>query len=263
MKKIILLVLTLSITLVLCELDPTEPGLEPTRSGFKGRITFKGAWPEDTDQIIVAAALKFPPSALNDVILGEGLPTGQDTVDYTFYLPPTSLMAVGVVWKQKGQEWDPTNIIGYYFPTANHLSPGKLEIPDRDTMIETIDITADLSKAKRKVACTIEGTLRAQGIWPANSQSVVMVASTAPVLPTSLLDLLFAVPISPGFESTPYKISVQPGTYHLIAALLIREGESIGLNSMAGSYYSLGGISVPTDSTHVRGVNITMVLSLP
>lgn len=261
MKKVSFLLVFLSFILASCELDPTEPGLEPTRSGFKGRISFKGAWPGDTDQVIVAAALKFPPSTLADVILGEALPTGQDTVDYVFYLPPTSLAAVGVVWKQKGQEWDPTNIIGYYFPTANHLSPGKLEIAGRSTMIEDVDISANLGKAKRKVASVIEGTLRTQGTWPANSQSVVMVASTAPLLPTDLLDLQFAVPIAPGFDSISYKISVQPGTYHLIAALLIREGESIGLGSIAGSYFSLGGLVVPTDSTQVHGVDITMVLS--
>ncbi|MBN2356671.1 hypothetical protein JXO59_11210, partial [candidate division KSB1 bacterium] len=193
--------------------------------------------------------------------LGEALPIFQDTVDYVFYLSPTSLQAVGVVWKQQGQEWDPTNIIGLFFPTSNHLSPGKVEIPDRETMLENIDMEADLSKAKRKVDSTIEGKLRVQGTWPENAQSVVMVASTAPFLPTSLLDLSFALPMQPGFDSTYYHINVQPGTYHLIAALLIKEGESIGLNSMAGNYFSLNGIKVLTDTTHVRNINITVTVS--
>ncbi len=256
-----MLISLLSLLILRCELDPTEPGLEPVVSGFSGTIRFKGTWPPSTDQVIVAAALKFPPAAITDVILGEALPTFQDSVNYVFYLPPTSLQAVGVVWKQQGQEWDPTNIIGYYFPTSNHLSPGKVEIPDRKTMLRKIDIEADLSKAKRKVESTIEGMLRVQGKWPATAQSVVMVASTAAFFPTSLLDLQFGMPIAPGFDSTYYRINVQPGTYRLIAALLIKKDESIGFNSIAGTYYSMNGIKVTTDTTHVRNINILMAVS--
>ncbi|MBN2354531.1 hypothetical protein JXO59_00375, partial [candidate division KSB1 bacterium] len=91
MKKLMAAVsLLLLMNIIGCELDPTDPGLEPTLSGFSGTIHFKGAWPEETDQVIVAAALKFPPAVITDVILGEALPIFQDTVEYIFYLPPTS-----------------------------------------------------------------------------------------------------------------------------------------------------------------------------
>ncbi len=238
-----------------------ESGIKPPSqlSGFSGTITFKGAWPEDTDQIRLAAALKFPPSSIADVLLGEALPIGGDSLRYTFYTNPVALQAVGVVWKEKNQAWDATNIIGYYFPTENHLAPGAVTVSRKDEIVPNVDIVCDLAKVKRAVNSAIGGLLRVQGAWPAATTKVVVAASTAPVLPSSLLDLTFSFPIDAGFDSTRYFIPVQPGTYKLVAALVIEEGKSIGLESIKGAYYSFSGIKIRNAETRTLDVDLTLI----
>ncbi len=252
------LALLLGLLLLACD---DESGIKPPSqlSGFTGTITFTGTWPEDTDQIRLAAALRFPPSTIADVLLGEALPVGGDSLHYTFYTDPVALQAVGVVWKEKGQGWDATNIIGYYFPTENHLTPGAVTISRKDEMIQDIDITCDLTKVKRRVNSAIGGMLRVQGAWPPGASKVVVAASTAPLLPTSLLDLFFSFPIDAGFDSTRYIISVQPGTYKLVAALVIEEGQSIGLESIKGAYYSFSGIKIINPETKKLDVDLNLI----
>ncbi|HOT98003.1 MAG TPA: hypothetical protein PLG50_16550 [bacterium] len=246
--------------LVLFACDDDSGIKPPTQlSGFSGTITFKGAWPEDTDQIRLAAALKFPPSTIADVLLGDALPVGGDSIRYTFYTNPVALQAVGVVWKEKGQAWDATNIIGYYFPTENHLAPGTVTVTRKDEIVPNIDIECDLTKVKRAVNSAIGGMLRVQGAWPAGASKVVVAASTAPVLPSSLLDLTFSFPMDAGFDSTRYIIAVQPGTYKLVAALVIENGKSIGMESIKGAYYSFGGIKIKNAETRVLDVDLTLI----
>ena len=238
-----------------------ESGIKPPThvSGFTGTITFSGAWPEDTDQIRLAAALRFPPSTIADILLGDALPTGVDSIRYSFYTDPVALQAVGVVWKEKGQAWDATNIIGYYFPTENHLSPGAVTVSRKDEMVQEIDIHCDLTKVKRRVNSAIGGMLRVQGAWPPGASKVVVAASTAPLLPTSLLDLFFSFPIDAGFDSTRYIIPVQPGTYKLVAALVIEEGKSIGLESIKGAYYNFSGIKISNPETIKLDVDLNLI----
>jgi hypothetical protein len=252
------LLLILGLFLLACDDDS---GIKPPShvSGFKGTITFTGTWPADTDQIRLAAALRFPPSTIADIILGDALPIGVDSLHYVFYTNPVALQAVGVVWKEKEQPWDATNIIGYYFPTDNHLSPGTVTVAGKDEMVSGIDIACDLSKVKRNVNSAIGGMLRVKGNWPAGATKVVVAASTAPILPTSLLDLMFSFPIDAGFDSTRYLISVQPGTYKLVAALVIEEGKSIGVESIKGAFYSFGGIKITTPETKELNVDINLI----
>ncbi len=166
---------------------------------------------------------------------------------------------MGVVWKEKGEPWDPTNIIGLYFPTDNHLSPGAVTVTGRDEIVPDIDLVCDLTKAKRKVNSSISGMLRVQGSWPAGATDVVVVASTAPLLPTSLLDLMFSFPIKAGFDTTSYMLPVQPGTYRLVAALVIEKGKSIGLESVRGAFFSFSGIKITTPETRVTDIDLDLV----
>lgn len=261
MRKLIARVLFLSTLIFLtCEV-PT--GLEPTRSGISGSIYFKGEWPEQTDQVIVVASTVFPPTSLVDIVMSEPLEMNVDTAHYTIWQNPTEFAAVGVVWKEKGQPWDVTNIIGIYFPTDDHFSPGKVSIPDKQTLVDSVDIAADLSLARLKVNSAIEGTLSVTGDWPESAQSVLMIASKT-ILPTSLLDITFGVPIEVGFDSTAYSLFVQPATYRLIGALVIEKDKSIGFDSIKGVYkkkpsdFFPASVSVPTDTSRATGINITI-----
>jgi len=259
MKRFIFTFLTLAFFFS-CQLDP---GLEPTRSGFRGTIHFINEWPEETDQVMVVGAFKFPPTDISDIILGEPLPLFVDSTNYIFYTNPGTFAAVGVVWKEKDQPWDVTNIIGIYFPTENHFTPGTVEIKSRNHMADSIDIVADLSKAKRKVESTIEGNIRVIGDWPQDATSILMAASTS-LIPNGLLDIQFGFPIPAGFDSTTYVLPIQPGTYRLVGTLLIQENAPIGIESVCGVYYKHPGdflpgiVKVPTDTSHIKNINITI-----
>lgn len=258
--KSLQLALVLALVLAACESDP---GLEPTRSGFSGTIRFVNEWPETTDQVVVVAATKFPPATTSDIVLGEPLPIGVDSVDYTIYSPPLEFSAVGVVWKERDQPWDVTNIIGIYFPTANKFSPGSITIPDRSTLVRGIDMVADLSLARRYVLSGISGMLRVKGSWPEKATSVI-VAASYPALPTGLLDVVLGTPIPAPFDSSRYELTLPPATYRLIGALVLEEGASIGLTSLRGLYYANpddfipGSITLTSDTMRLEGVDITL-----
>ena len=243
-----------------CEIDT---GLEPTRSGFQGTIYFTNEWPEETDEVRVVAATTFPPSAITELTMSEPLPLYQDTVDYKIYTNPQTFKAVGVVWKQKDEPWDVTNIIGIYFPTEDHFTPGQVTVAKNNAMVDSINVQADLSRARLAVESAISGTLNVSGEWPPGAQSVIVAASEK-LLPTSLLDIVFAMPIKAGFESAPYSLNVQPGKYALIGALVIESGKSISMQSVAGYYKKKptdimpGSVVVADDTSHVEDINITI-----
>ncbi len=261
MQKLMSTLIILSLLYIFSCEAPT--GLEPTRSGISGSIFFAGDWPEETDQVIVVASTVFPPTSLVEIVMSEPLETHVDTAHYTIWENPADFSAIGVVWKEKDQPWDVTNIIGIYFPTDDHFSPGRVSIPDRETRVDSINIEADLSLARRKVDSAIEGTLTISGDWPEDAQSILMIASTT-ILPTSLLDIIFGAPIEVGFDSTAYSLSVQPNTYRLIGALLIQKDEPISFDSIKGVYkkkpsdFFPSSVSVPTDTTRAAGIDITI-----
>jgi len=258
--KITFILLFIFIYLLSCNIDP---GLEPTQSGFQGKINFLNEWPERTDQVLVVASTVFPPANITDIILGDPLPIGVDSTDYIIYTPPAHFAAIGVVWKEKNQPWDVTNIIGIYFPTNNKFTPGSITIPDKHTIIDSINIIADLSKAKRAVKSKITGKLRVNGEWPPNATSVLLAASPT-ILPEGLLDITLGQPIEAGFDSVQYSFTVQPGRYRLIGALVLEEGASIGFQSIRGIYYekpgefSPGSVTIDTDTTVIKNINITL-----
>jgi hypothetical protein len=257
--------LVLFIPIFACDVDT---GLKPLHSGFKGTVHFAEPWPEDTDQVLVAAAKRFPPTTLEDIVLSEPLPLFQDSASYQVFTPLQTFEAVGVVWKQKNEPWDVTNIIGLYFTGANRFQPGSVVIGTRQEMISNIDITADLSKARRTVNSGIAGRIVIEGEWPETVTSVLVVASSK-LIPQSLLDIQFGFPITTPFDTTMYRLSLQPGTYPLIGVLALETDQNISLSSLRGIYYETPGdlfpgtITLSDDSTVVEGVDITANLAVP
>jgi hypothetical protein len=255
--------LLLSLLCLGCDVDQ---GLEPTQSGFSGTVYFTHAWPEETDQVLVVASKVFPPASLEDLVLGEPLPLNVDSVRYTLYTNPLQFSAVGVVWKQKNQPWDVTNIIGIHFKGNDRFSPSLVEIPDRRSMITDIDVQADLSRAKFAVSSQIRGSISVTGEWPSTAESVLIIASQN-VLPTGLLDIQFSQPIEAGFDSTNYTFTVQPGTYRLIAVLLLQSDTPLGVESIKNFYRSNpnspfpGSVTVNTDTSVVDNINMILDFS--
>jgi len=259
-KLILLPFAALLVILSTCTIDT---GLAPTQSGITGVVHFQNGWPKTTGEVMVVASTKFPPTSLEEIIMSEPLPTFVDSASFVIWTNPQTFQAVGVVWKEKDQPWDVTNIIGIYFPTSDHFSPGVVTIPDRNTLVDSISIDANLANARLRVDSAIQGTLRVKGDWPSGAESVLVVASKT-ILPTSLLDVVFGSPIEAGFDSTAYSLSLQPGTYRLVGALVTETGKSIGIESIKGLYrknpgdFLPGSIVVPTDTTVATNIDITL-----
>ena len=242
----------------------TDPGLEPTESGISGTITFTGDWPENTDEITVVAATKFPPSSLEEIVLSEPLPLGKDSVDYVIYHPPLDFAAVGVVWKEKDQPWDVTNIIGIYFPPGEGpgLNPANVSIPDKNTLVSSINITAELDKAKPAVDSYITGTLTVEGEWPANATTLIMWAAKEFSNNLTLTDIIFGNPMPVGFHAMNYSFKAQPGSYHVFGALVLVEGEPISFTRILQGLYVpalTNPIKVETDTSLVKNIDITLL----
>ena len=259
-KLIFIITSIVVIAMLSCQVDT---GLAPTQSGISGIIHFQNEWPDETDQVMVVASTKFPPTSLDEIIMSEPLPTFVDSASFVIWTNPQKFQAVGVIWKEKNQPWDVTNIIGIYFPTDDHFSPGSVTIADRNTIVDSINIEANLDNARLRVDSAIQGKLYVNGDWPDGAESVLVVASKT-ILPTSLLDVVFSSPIEAGFDSLDYSISVQPANYRLLGGLVTEAGQSIGIESIKGIYYKKpgdflpGSIVVPTDTTIVSDIDITL-----
>ena len=196
------------------------------------------------------------------------MPINGESVRYTLYTQPQTFAAVGIVWKEKDQPWDVTNIIGIYFPTDNLYTPGQVTVPDRNTMIDTIDITADLSKAKKHVESRITGKLTVKGAWPSTATSVIVAASQK-LLPLGLLDITLSQPIAAPFDSEDYSFSAQPGIYPLVGVLVLEEGVPLGFESIRGIYRTdpddvlPGRVIVADDSAVVTDIDIVINFGVP
>ncbi len=245
--------------LILCLSCDIDRGLAPLKNGISGTIYFKGAWPENTDQVLALASTDFPPQGITQLDMGEPLPHGVNSAQYTIFLPPGTYRAVGVVWKEKNYEWNTNNIIGVYFIGDDSLSPGIVEVPE-DSMATGIDIVADFSRARSHFESSISGTLLFNGDWPENADNLFVVASLVPLFPElpTLLDLYISSSIPIGLDSVDYEISVPPDTYNFLAVILLEQNASIGLNSIKGLYVEP--ITVPDNAAQVGNIDITVYL---
>lgn len=238
-------------------------GLKPTQSGISGTVFFVNEWPKQTDQVMVVAATAFPPTSLQDIIMSEPIDIFVDSAHYVIWSNPETFAAVGVVWKEKDQPWDVTNIIGIYFPTDDKFTPGTVTIPNKETLVDSINMRADLSIARRTVDSVIEGTLTVKDEWWDGAEYVIVIAAKT-ILNPGLLDLTFSLPIEASFDSTAYTLPIQPGTYAAIGVIVTEKDKPIGLDSIKGVYKKRASdpfptiVKIPTDSTRVTNINITI-----
>ncbi|MCR4439694.1 MAG: hypothetical protein QHJ34_10005 [bacterium] len=258
MKRIAIALAAAFLLVLSCEIDK---GLAPITSGIRGTIAFRGAWPANTEQVLVVASTDFPPQGISQLDMGEPLPMGVDSAQYTIYLPPGLYRAVAIVWKEKGYEWNVNNIIGVYFAGKDSLSPGQVEVP-KGTVVQGVNMTADFRRARPHFESSINGTLHIHGAWPARAQNLFVVASLSPLafpkLP-SLLDLYISGSLPIGGDSVGYSISAPPDTYWFLAAILLEEGAPIGLTSIKGLRF--GPVVVPDNKARVEGLDIDVFLS--
>ncbi len=224
-----------------------DRGLEPIRSHVQGTISYSGEWPAEPAEIRLVAANQFPPSGLEDLIIGENLPLNLDSQEYAFYLKPGTYKVVGVAWREKGSVWDILSICGLHFSGTDSLAPGEIVIShDRDEVTD-INIHVNRSNAHRITDTKIVGNITFEGAWPDSVLEVRVIATTKfslfpTVLPT-LLDISFSDKIEVGTDSTQYKINTFPGTFVATGVLVFKQDQSLSLQDILYSG-SIGGLNL-------------------
>ena len=257
MKKCyMLLVLGIALLSLQCEIDA---GLTPVNSSIRGTIFFEGEWPEETEFVQVMASTKFPPTGTQDLIFGDPIPFGVDSSEFILWVPPGDYQAIGVVWKEKQQAWNVTNILGMYFQSQTDFLPSNVVLEGKESHVDSVDIVAKFSRAKKHVESSINGTIRVKGDWPETAQAMITGAIMLPPPdPFSLLDIFLSTPLPIGQDSTDYTISVPVGQY-LIGALVIEKGAQIGFDNIA--FYP-GIVDVLLETSKVFGIDIEIDFTL-
>lgn len=255
---ILLSVANLLIFISSCEMDH---GIEPIRSGIQGTIHYAGNWPAKTAEVRIVAATKFPPADLNDLIIGDILPIGGDSVVYTFYLKPGDYY-LGLVWREREASWGIQSIFGIYTEPGNPFAPGLITVPDDKTIITGKDITADFANARRASTSRIAGTIFFKGQWPANAENVMVIASRR-FPPVSLLDFSFSGLLPAYVDSSDYYIPAAPDTYRALGAVIKLANQPWALENIVGlllkpNSFEPQSIIVPNEDSQIEGIDLTV-----
>jgi hypothetical protein len=253
MKKLsfCLIIILPLLCFIKCDIDK---GLAPLQNGIQGTITFVGEWPENTEQVLVLASTDFPPQGITQLDMGEPLPIGEDSSQYSIFLPPGTYRAVGVVWKEKNYEWNVNNIIGLYFEGGASLSPGVVEVP-KDSLVTDINIVADFKRARSHFESSIGGTLTFEGQWPEGADNLFVVASLTPLIPLpTLMDLYISSSLPVGLDSVDYEISLPPDTYIFLAVILLEKNKPIDASAINGLL--MGPFIVPDNTSKIEDIDI-------
>ena len=232
-KKIILSIFIINLICLTCHIDY---GLEPIRSSIQGTIFYSGEWPAPPEEVILVTATKFPPTDINDLIIGESLPLTGDSYKYCFYLKPGNYKLVGVAWREQNASWDIISICGLYFSGQDSLIPGEVIIPSDTSVVNNIDIIVNRTKAHRVTESKIIGSIKFEGTWPDSVIDIRVIATTKfslfPVELPTLLDISFSNGITSGTDSAEYVINAFPARYMATAVLMFRSNESFSLNNI-------------------------------
>lgn len=247
-SQFLLFILAISLVLLTCKMDH---GLEPIRSGISGTIKYIGKWPQNTAEVRIVASTKFPPSDLNDLIIGDILPIGGDSTIYTFYLNPGDYY-VALVWREREAAWGIQSIFGIYTEPGNALAPALVTIPDEKTIVTGKNIIADFAYARRASNSSISGTITFIGDWPEQVENFMVIASTQ-FPPGSLLDLAFSGLQPANVDSLNYFIPAAPDTYRVVGVVIKKFEQPWALENLVGLL--LKDIIVPTDTSEVKGID--------
>ncbi len=231
MKKILLIILIaligMMVFIIACEIDH---GLYPKKYAIKGTVKFlRGTAPENTDRLEVYALKEFPPQdPQNFLYLGQSgkldLSQGNE-IDYEIQVSPTSYDALGLIWKEKGQDISLTGLMGLYTTPEDFPLPTRVEVSKENPVVEGIDIYSDWNKVSKE--CSIAGSIVYHGEWPEDTQILLLgIYREKPMNETSLLffenvdytQQLFV-------ESSEYRLLVGSGTYKYIVLFWV--GNSI------------------------------------
>jgi len=201
-----------------CKIDH---GLEPVGSQIAGVITFSGDIPPNTDQVRVAVTDQFPPRDITELIFSDALPYRSGRAEYILFLPPATYEVVAVIWKEKNQSWNISDVIGIYggsfvgdllIPTFQTVT-----VPDARSSVEGIDIACNFNKVNRDAA--IAGTITFSGTWPDNTGIVGIGAFNEMPKAGDYIDYYF--------KNVALDYTVPPFVQRYAYRLRVRSGEAL------------------------------------
>ena len=149
-------------------LEP-EPVCAPTLVGACGKLQFRGAVPDSTDNVFIAAFSTFPQTC-NDLIFARqpfipgSVPYTGTSATYSVELPPGDYQWLLAVWKKVGTltlsnaDTVLLRVAGYYRNPADTTQPGVVTVP-AGTFARNIDFVVDFNNLKPAtdfVTCTAQ-----------------------------------------------------------------------------------------------------------
>ncbi|MBN2413795.1 hypothetical protein JXQ31_19095 [candidate division KSB1 bacterium] len=130
-----------------CEIDH---GLGTLDSRITGRVIFlnQDKKPDYVESVRIVAAVNLPPQSLGDVVFtNTSVNLSKDEPDYYVPAPLATYQLVAAVWKEKGQAWNYSKILGFYgFDPVNFTFDSvKVVLTKEQPVAKNIDIYCDWS----------------------------------------------------------------------------------------------------------------------
>ena len=238
---ILILLGTIFLFWISCEIDH---GLSPKEYKIKGTVTFfKGEPPENTDRVEVFALKEFPPQdPQNFLYLGRSGPLDYQSsrqLDYEILVSPTSYQFIGVLWKEKGRDWNLTGLMGFYMGKSDGFSffPDSVVVSEDHPVVDGVDFTANWELVSKDAR--ISGKITYQGSWPPETELLLL--AVYPSKPNTWLEYLtfsnfdYSQPIF--VDSSSYELSINSGIYNYIVLFWIGKNISDLNDMIAIGYY--------------------------
>jgi len=151
MKKAVVIIFLLSLFLA-CEIDH---GLGTLDSRITGRVIFlnKDQKPDYVESVRIVAAVNLPPQSLGDVVFtNTSVNLSKDEPDYYVPAPLATYQLVAAVWKEKGQAWNYSKILGFYGfdPVTFKNDSVRVILTKTQPVAKDIDIYCDWSLLPEK-----------------------------------------------------------------------------------------------------------------
>jgi len=231
MKKffiILFLLYHLLLLILSCEIDH---GLYPISYLIKGKINFyKGTPPENTDRVEVFALKEFPPkNPQNFLYLGQSGSldyTKGNEIEYEIQVSRTSYQFIGVLWKEKGKDWDLTGLLGFYTGGLQSLFPDSVIISRENPLAENVNIYANWETVSKDAK--ILGKITYNGKWPDDTQLLLL--AIYPIKPTAEFQFLLFENVdytqSVSVDTSSYRLGVNSGVYNYVVLYWVGKGIS-------------------------------------
>ena len=138
-----------------------------------GKVTFTNSQfrASYVEQVCTIAFSEYPPENQNDVYFSKPMDLNIEVQDYSIPVPNDTFLAVAVIWKKQGQEWNYSNVLGLYgFEWTNPFDFNFTPIPvtENEPVAANIDINADWNRTA--LDGLVKGTVTFVGAWPSDTK---------------------------------------------------------------------------------------------